>query len=64
MSAAYAPSQPAELPEAYRLAVADYLEREALGYPTGLAWLRLQHPDPPCHTGGAGPLSACPACGP
>lgn len=46
MTIDYRPTQPGELPESYRLAVADYLTREALGYPTGLAWLRLQHPEP------------------
>lgn len=40
----------------------DYLDRVERGAPTGRARLRQLYPDPPCHTGGGGPLSACP-CG-
>lgn len=56
----WAPTDPAPLPAAYLAAVDDYLRRVDEGGPTGRARLRQLHPNPPCHTGGAGPLSGCP----
>lgn len=40
----------------------EYLERVERGEPTGRARMQLLHPDPPCHTGGGGPLSGCVTC--
>lgn len=58
----YQPDEPAPLPPSYLAAVEDYLRRVDEGGPTGRDRLKLLHPDPPCHTGGLGPLSACQTC--
>lgn len=58
----YRPDDPAALPPSYLAAVDDYLRRVDEGEPTGRPWMQQLFPDAPCHTGGLGPLSACPTC--
>lgn len=53
------PTEPAPLDQRPYL---EYLERVDTGQPTGVRRLRELHPNPPCHTGGLGPLSWCPRC--
>lgn len=62
LASPYQPDDPAPLPPSYLDAVDDYLRRADAGEPTGRARMELLHPDPPCHTGGLGPLSACQTC--
>lgn len=53
------PTKPAALDQRTYL---EYLERVDTGQPTGRARLQQLYPDPPCHTGGLGPPSACLTC--
>lgn len=53
----YRPDNPAAIDQTPYL---DYLDRIERGDPTGRARMQQLHPDPPCHTGGGGPLSGCP----